>query len=216
MVWRYLTPRSELPASWGLMSPSFPGWRDDPDECGPAPSCCYRSHQAWPLPVRSVINVTYGADSQPSYSPQGHLGVDKRAWFPPHALVRTPSVRQNRMGGLRPRLSHAAYSARSRLRKPPWRVCPVRDISGSRAVRMVLAGSQLRTPLTIVFAWPCVLAVCSGGAVRQLWAARRFGDAGSNIPTRAAGRHRLWGSWTVSAGGSCEAVRLSSVPDNRR
>ena len=163
-----------------------------------------------------MINASYGADSQPSYSPQGHLGVDKRAWLPPHALVRTPSVRQNRMGGLRPRLSHAAYSARSRLRKPPWRVCPVRDISGSRAVRMVLAGSQLRTPLTIVFAWPCVLAVCSGGAVRQLWAARRFGDAGSNIPTRAAGRHRLWGSWTVLAGGSCEAVRLSSVPDNRR
>lgn len=149
------------------MSPNFPGWRDDPDECGPGPSCCYRSHQAWPLPVRSVINATYGGDSQPSYSPQGHLGVDKRAWFPPHALVRTPSVRQNRMGGLRPRLSHAAYSGRSRLRKPPWRVCPVRDISGSRAVRMVLAGSQLRTPLTIVFAWPCVLAVCSGGAVRQ-------------------------------------------------
>ena len=59
--------------------PNFPGWSDDPDECGPAPSCCYRSHQAWPLPVRSVINVTYGADSQPSYPLQGHLGMDKRA-----------------------------------------------------------------------------------------------------------------------------------------
>lgn len=146
----------------------------------------------------------------------GSLGSGQARLVSTSRFGSDPSIRQNRMGGLRPRLSHAAYSVRSRLRKPPWRVCPVRDISGSRAVRMVLAGSQLRTPLTIVFAWPCVLAVCSGGAVRQLWAARRFGDASSNMPTRAAGRHRLWGSWTVSAGGSCEAVRLSSVPDNRR